>query len=778
MSVQSIMSYSAPQAPNTSCVPNMAMEKVGMSREGISVGSSNQFGSSQEVGDPGWLMAIADSMVTSSEQSRHMISVQSCSQELQRPKPGESGLLVSITDCLEEGRVDKMKQHLKEKSVKPFSQQPMDMFSVQSSRQDVHRPTPSQDSGKGNSIPSQAVKTYHSQVSSLQSSVSSASELLASDEDTSRVILYKEEVAEQCQANPDQSTQYKADMVSCQRDNMEGNYQNTERVLDQQGRLTKATTAYPQAQPLVDKVVSELMKHKLGMLMSQYPSGLAYSQLSASYRQQYGEELDPLTWGQTCGLELCCQLSDVVQIQPLGRRDWLLLSARPAQGSSLHSEEQTDWSSMSQVADSLEVQQLPHSVGPAGCVESLATAVRSPSNVSVQLRNMQNNLYELDEVKGSQPAVGGGEFTVVDIDPSEDSTNAVRDANQILSKRKAKNTIAEDPSLLEDNWNNSDQGYKVCDANEASQRLASPPVNQTATNSIILASEDGHKVSTFVQSSSNTPKSSSHLSTHISHGFSLPSSHCSSRCSQTVVTESVKAASTPPTVSENASTNETNADKSSGDISAAAKMIEVCPNQWRRSGWSKGLGLKGGGGASGDKKKTSKSCGIKTGGPKVRESNPDPASLDDEHVLGGPEDVAVGCELGNVRGRSAGKTEDHQCKCGKTFLHQRSLSRHFVDCTLNENNPFIVPQPLNAPSPRKRTSKRTIINSPLTPHTSGAKLGKEDPNNNSSIETSDNSPVFEVFEEDDHAVKLLSSKYKDYLNFYKFNFNYLTFSGS
>ena len=179
---------------------------------------------------------------------------------------------------------------------------------------------------------------------------------------------------------------------------MEGYYQNTERVLDQQGRLTKATTAYPQAQPLVDKVVSELMKHKLGMLMSQYPSGLAYSQLSASYRQQYGEELDPLTWGQTCGLELCCQLSDVVQIQPLGRRDWLLLYARPAQGSSLHSDEQTDWSSMSQVADSLEVQQLPHSVGPAGCVESLATAVRSPSNVSVQLRNMQNNLYELAEV--------------------------------------------------------------------------------------------------------------------------------------------------------------------------------------------------------------------------------------------------------------------------------------------------------------------------------------------------------------------------------------------
>merc|ERR1719318_1492718 len=144
-------------------------------------------------------------------------------------------------------------------------------------------------------------------------------------------------------ATPDQSTQHIADMVSCQRDNMEGYNQNTGRVLAQQGRLTKGIAAYPQAQPLADKTVSALMKQKLGMLMSQYPSGLAYSQLSASC-------------GQTSGLELCCQLPDVVQIQQLdGGRDWLLLPVRPAQGSSQHS----DRSSMSQVADRLEVQQLP-----------------------------------------------------------------------------------------------------------------------------------------------------------------------------------------------------------------------------------------------------------------------------------------------------------------------------------------------------------------------------------------------------------------------------------
>ena len=43
-------------------------------------------------------------------------------------------------------------------------------------------------------------------------------------------------------ATPDQYTQHIADMVSCQRDNMEGYNQNTGRVLAQQGRLTEAIT--------------------------------------------------------------------------------------------------------------------------------------------------------------------------------------------------------------------------------------------------------------------------------------------------------------------------------------------------------------------------------------------------------------------------------------------------------------------------------------------------------------------------------------------------------
>ena len=49
------------------------------------------------------------------------------------------------------------------------------------------RPKPSQDSKKGKSIPSQASKTPNSQVSS-------AFKLLASDEITSQVITYQEEV--------------------------------------------------------------------------------------------------------------------------------------------------------------------------------------------------------------------------------------------------------------------------------------------------------------------------------------------------------------------------------------------------------------------------------------------------------------------------------------------------------------------------------------------------------------------------------------------------------
>ena len=72
---------------------------------------------------------------------------------------------------------------------------------VLSSSQDVQRPKPSQDSGKGKSIPSQSSKAFNSQVSSSKSSVSSAFELLASKEITPQVILYQEEVVKQSKAS-------------------------------------------------------------------------------------------------------------------------------------------------------------------------------------------------------------------------------------------------------------------------------------------------------------------------------------------------------------------------------------------------------------------------------------------------------------------------------------------------------------------------------------------------------------------------------------------------
>merc|ERR1719318_885811 len=141
--------------------------------------------------------------MTSSQQSRDMFTGQSSSQEVQRPKPGEPGWLVSIAESLEEDGVDRMKTQVKDKieKPKPSSQQSKDMFPAESSSQEVYRPKPSQDSGKGKSIPSQVSKTSSSQVSSSQSSVSSAFELLASEEVTSQVINYQEEVVKQSQAS-------------------------------------------------------------------------------------------------------------------------------------------------------------------------------------------------------------------------------------------------------------------------------------------------------------------------------------------------------------------------------------------------------------------------------------------------------------------------------------------------------------------------------------------------------------------------------------------------
>ena len=754
--------------------------------------------------------------LTSSQQSRNMFSGQSFSQEVQRPKPGEPGWLVSIADCLEEGGMDRMKHQVKDKreKPKPSYQQSRDMFSFQSSNQNVQRPLSSQDSGKGKIIPSQACKTSNSQVSSSQSSVSSAFELLASEEVTSQVILYKEEVAKQSQASQQDMVEdlasgdtvagevFMADEVDLPEDNtntvsdantpsaapdslppllttsqstlqiMSSSSQLSnmlEQILSDKKRKAKNTTAVD----TISKAIPFNMQQEknipsldiMSVPCTQTEDSSTQDEVPGKWKylavkdpslvedkweckdnpdQRYGECGAPEQWwDQGLRNKFVENRFMVGSLVGMGMQSCITISSP---GTS---------SCGGQPAVAMLDEQM--------LVEKAEAQENVPDNNSTEDYVHQKIIHSIDEAE-PEP--------VEQYDTSDDSEDSSPISHSFL---KFKEQTDEKEVKLDSDWlRNFEDAINGDKAVEASQRLASPPVNQTATNSILLSSEEEDKVSTSTQLTSSTPISSSNLFTHTSHSSSTPSSSCSSRFNQTAVTESVKADSNPPTVK--AQTNKTNADKSSDDIPAASKMTEVSANHWRRSGWSKGFGLKGGGGAGGDKKKTSKPSGIKACVPKVRECNPAPACLVDDHVQGGSQDVAARNEPGNVRGRSVIKTGDHQCKCGKTFRHQRSLSRHFDDCPLNENNPFSAPQPpFNAPSPRKRTSKRTIVNSPLTPHTSGAKLGKEDPKNNSSNDTTDDNTVFEVFEEDDLAVKLLSSKYKDAFNFHELNYNFLNF---
>ena len=119
--------------------------------------SSQQLGS-QEVGkrpksgEPGWLMAIADSMENpsvaqkdgaSSQQSLDMFFGQTGIQEVQRLKPGEPGWLVSIAESLEEAGVGRERPQKDKKKTMP-SQQDREMTR---SSHDKEKATTSQDSG-------------------------------------------------------------------------------------------------------------------------------------------------------------------------------------------------------------------------------------------------------------------------------------------------------------------------------------------------------------------------------------------------------------------------------------------------------------------------------------------------------------------------------------------------------------------------------------------------------------------------------------------------------
>ena len=54
------------------------------------------------------------------------------------------------------------------------------------------------------------------------------------------------------------------------------------------------------------------------MLMTSSLGGLLYSEVCRKYRLEYKQDSDPLCYGQTSVLGLCCQVSDVVTIQEVG----------------------------------------------------------------------------------------------------------------------------------------------------------------------------------------------------------------------------------------------------------------------------------------------------------------------------------------------------------------------------------------------------------------------------------------------------------------------------
>ena len=101
-----------------------------------------------------------------------------------------------------------------------------------------------------------------------------------SGQDTCQLVL----------ATTDQSTQH---MLSCQRDNTKRYNQNTRRVLAQQSRLTKAITVVGR-QDCVS--TDEAQTEHVDVAVPLWPG---HSKLNASYRHLHGEELDPLSCGQT-----------------------------------------------------------------------------------------------------------------------------------------------------------------------------------------------------------------------------------------------------------------------------------------------------------------------------------------------------------------------------------------------------------------------------------------------------------------------------------------------
>jgi len=228
-------------------------------------------------------------------------------------------------------------------------------------------------------------------------------------------------------ATPDKSTEHIASMVSCQKDNVEGYNKYTGRVLSGQSTIAKTMTMADYPNRLVvssDGTVTPLVKQKLGMLLSKFPMGLLSSELREKYRQLHGEDLDPLSCGQSSLLELCCQVPDILHMEKVDQgRDWLLLPTkselcgyitdRASYERSKVSADTTEMSSFSVHSDNIEYSKLPETVVVGDYVRVVVTGIQSLSKVFVQLADMQDELVSLMEILSQEMQEGELEEKVV-----------------------------------------------------------------------------------------------------------------------------------------------------------------------------------------------------------------------------------------------------------------------------------------------------------------------------------------------------------------------------
>jgi len=188
-----------------------------------------------------------------------------------------------------------------------------------------------------------------------------------------------------------------ADEVNCQKENLDGYNQHTGKLLaDSSGKRieqNKTKPLFPSwASP--DTMIPLHIKDRLLMIIKSSRGGLMYSELCRKYRLEYKEDIDPLCYGQTSVLGLCCQLSDLITVQEVDSdgMDWILL---PVSKPVLSFIEMTSSLEISHLKKSpLEIQNIPSSLAVGDCLEVITT-ITSQSEIYVQLKDAKTKLWEL-----------------------------------------------------------------------------------------------------------------------------------------------------------------------------------------------------------------------------------------------------------------------------------------------------------------------------------------------------------------------------------------------